>query len=216
MVLAKFHLSTLLKFSLWPVLHQLHFWVLPASVYSQASKNTVGIWNYVYKTQCEKANSFCHSSKPTKSLMCDLSCLYLAKCSHAVINCNCLVSNLQQKDHWSFLWESFWGKPVFQTHFTTLVIFWGPTAAWRIQKQPKSCSSLDYKIKLMWRENIYQCHWLVFSIGEEIIEVWEGQGASCLSLSKPRKSEIDIYVPSLILKVVGREGEREVYSVVWG
>lgn len=37
---------------------------------------------------------------------------------------------------------------------------------------------------------------------------------SWLILSKPRKSEIEIYVPSLILKVVGREGEREVYSVV--
>lgn len=37
---------------------------------------------------------------------------------------------------------------------------------------------------------------------------------SWLCPSKPRKSEIEIYVPSVILKVVGREREKEVYSVV--
>lgn len=41
-----------------------------------------------------------------------------------------------------------------------------------------------------------------------------GRGASWLNPPKPRKSEIDIYVPSLIVKVVGREEGREVYSVV--
>lgn len=37
---------------------------------------------------------------------------------------------------------------------------------------------------------------------------------SWLGPSKPRKSEIEIYVPGVILRVVGREGEKEVYSVV--
>lgn len=37
---------------------------------------------------------------------------------------------------------------------------------------------------------------------------------SWLGPFKPRKSEIEIYVPSVILKVVGREGEKEVCSVV--
>lgn len=44
--------------------------------------------------------------------------------------------------------------------------------------------------------------------------MFEGLGVSGLSLSKPRKSEMEIYVPSLIPEVVGREGRREVYSVV--
>lgn len=37
---------------------------------------------------------------------------------------------------------------------------------------------------------------------------------SWLGPSKPRKFEIEIYVPSVIPQVVGREGEKEVYSVV--
>lgn len=41
-----------------------------------------------------------------------------------------------------------------------------------------------------------------------------GQEMFWLGPSKPRKSEIEIYVPSVILRVVGREGEKEVYSVV--
>lgn len=37
---------------------------------------------------------------------------------------------------------------------------------------------------------------------------------SWLGPSKPRKCEREIYVPSVILKAVGREGEKEVCSVV--
>lgn len=37
---------------------------------------------------------------------------------------------------------------------------------------------------------------------------------SWLGPPKPRKSEREIYVPSIILKAVGREREKEVYSVV--
>lgn len=41
-----------------------------------------------------------------------------------------------------------------------------------------------------------------------------GQEMAWLGPSKPRKSEVELYVPSVILQVVGREGEKEVYSVV--
>lgn len=54
-----------------------------------------------------------------------------------------------------------------------------------------------------------------YSKRDSLLEMFrEGRGASWLNPPKPWKSEIGIYVPSLIVKVVGREEGREVYSVV--